>query len=879
MCLDIRMDRLLRWSVVGMLMCMLALPTVRGEDVPPRVRDGLLVLYDFSEGEAARVHDRSEAGPPLDLVIERPEAVSWVENGLRVESAAVIVSADPAGRLVDAIKRSASVTIEAWVTPASVQQSGPARIVSLSKNPSERNFTLGQEKDAYDVRLRSESTDRNGNPSTASRPGVVKQQLTHVAYTRDADGATRLFVDGEQVGAGRVAGSLANWDASHRLSVANEVTGDRPFLGTLHLVAVYDRSLSIADVQQNFAVGSAALDPPPTPAELNAIAFNETIAPLFARHCIECHDPAIRQGGLDLSRGTAALRGGDSGVVITAGNAEESLLWDSVATDAMPHERPPLSADEKAALRKWIDGGAAWPTEVIDPVIYTHSNLAGEVWVQRLTVPEYVATVKAAVGVDIAGEASELLPADLRADGFRNTAYNLGVDLKHVEALSRLAEIIVGRMDVLEFASRFSKSRSLSTDNTMRKQVASMGQWLLRGPLNENEINTYSGIATTVSSAGGDFEQAMRFIIEAMLQSPRFVYRIENHRGSGESRQVGQFELASRLSYILWGGPPDAELYAAAERNELRGQAAIEAQVSRMLKDPRAVERSLQFVDEWLDLERLTHLQPDPRRFPQWNEKLAADMREETRRFFEEIVWREGRPLADLINAPLTFATPQLAVHYGLEPAGDGFQRYELAAASGRRGILSQGSVLTIGGDDASMVSRGLFVLHDLLRGTVNAPPPCVNTTPPATKAGLTQRGIAEQRIANQQCGVCHARFEPLAFGLEKFDGIGGFHSQDEHGNPLRDDGEVLFPGEAEPVAYESSVELMDLLAASERVKESLTWKVAQFAFGRPLVAEDAAKLKEVHLVSQEGGGTYPSLMAAIVLSDLVQKTATEKAE
>ena len=95
---------------------------------------------------------------------------------------------------------------------------------------------------------------------------------------------------------------------------------------------------------------------------------------------------------------------------------------------------------------------------------------------------------------------------------------------------------------------------------------------------------------------------------------------------------------------------------------------------------------------------------------------------------------------------------------------------------------------------------------------------------------------------------------------------------------PLRDDGEVLFPGEAEPVAYESSVELMDLLAASERVKESLTWKVAQFALGRPLVAEDAAKLKEVHLVSQEGGGTYPSLMAAIVLSDLVQKTATATA-
>lgn len=872
-------NRRLRWFLVGMVLCLLLPPQAHGEEPLRRVREGLLALYDFSEAEGLVVRDRADAGPPLDLVIERPDSIRWVENGLRVEASAVIVSAEPARRLINTIKRTEGVTIEAWVTPANAQQTGPARIVSLSKSPSERNFTLGQDTDAYDVRLRTESTDRNGNPSTASRSGVVQPQLTHVAYTREAEGATRLFVDGQPVGESTVGGRLANWDASHRLSLANEVTGDRPFLGTLHLVAIYDRPLSIQDVQQNFAAGSAAFDPPPTPAEVNAMAFDEAIAPLFAKHCIECHDPAIRQGGLDLSRGTAALRGGDSGVVIVAGNAGESLLWNSVATDAMPHERPPLSAGEKAALREWIDGGAAWPTEVIDPVIYTHSNHAGEVWVQRLTVPEYIATVQAAVGVDIAAEASELLPVDLRADGFRNTAYNLGVDLKHVEAFSRLAEIIVSRMDVLAFASRFSKSRSLSTDDTMRQHVAKMGQWLLRGPLNEREINTYCGITTTVSSAGGDFEQAMRFMIEAMLQSPRFVYRIENHRGSGQARPVDPYELASRLSYILWGGPPDAELFQAAGRNQLRDPAALQGQVERMLKDPRAVERSLQFVDEWLDLERLAHLQPDPGRFPQWNETLAADMREETRRFFEEIVWHENRPLADLLNAPLTFATPQLAAHYGLEPAGDGLQRYELTADAGRRGILTQGSVLTIGGDDASMVSRGLFVLHDLLRGTVNAPPPCVNTTPPPTKAGLTQRGIAEQRIANQQCGVCHARFEPLAFGLEKFDGIGGFHTLDEYGNQLRDDGEVLFPGEAEPVSYASSVALMDLLAASERVNESLTWKVAQFALGRPLVADDAAKLKEVHRVAQENGGTYSSLMAAIVLSDLVQQTATEKAE
>jgi hypothetical protein len=235
---DTQMNRLLHWFVAAMVLSLLLPRTAHGEEPLRRVCEGLLALYDFSEADGTVVRDRAEAGPPLDLIIERPDSVGWVENGLRVEASAVIVSAEPARRLVDAIKRSESVTIEAWVTPANTQQTGPARMVSLSKNPSERNFTLGQDKNAYDVRLRTESTDRNGNPSTASRPGVVKQQLTHVAYTRDADGATRLFVDGEQVGAGTVAGSLANWDASHRLSLANEVTGDRPFFGTLHHVSV-----------------------------------------------------------------------------------------------------------------------------------------------------------------------------------------------------------------------------------------------------------------------------------------------------------------------------------------------------------------------------------------------------------------------------------------------------------------------------------------------------------------------------------------------------------------------------------------------------------------------------------------------------------------
>ena len=601
--------------------------------------------------------------------------------------------------------------------------------------------------------------------------------------------------------------------------------------------------------------------------------FDTQIAPLLAEHCIECHDPAIRKGGLDISRRTTALIGGESGKVITPGKAAGSVLWESVAANEMPKSRPPLSAEEKATLRAWLDDGAEWPVEVIDPAIYLHEGHAGEVWVQRLTVPEYIETVRSAVGVDVSKEAREVLPPDLRADGFSNTAYNLTVDLKHVEAYGKLAEIIVSRMDVLQFAGKFSKSRKLSTDDTMRDQVAAMGKWLLRGPLSSNEINDYSGIATTVASAGGDFKDAMSYVVEAMIQSPRFVYRIENQHGDGSPRSVGQYELASRLSYIIWGGPPDDSLMQAADRGELADRGKLEAQVQRMLKDSRAIDQSLLFVSEWLNLGRLSSLQPNPERFPNWNAELAADMREETLAFFKEVAWEQNRPLAELLSAQVTFATPRLAAHYGLKPGGKELARYDLSSVPGRGGLLTQGSVLTIGGDNASMVSRGLFVLHDLLRGTVNAPPPCVNVVPPPTRTGLTQRGIAEGRVANENCGVCHVRFEPLAYGLEKFDGIGAYHEQDKHGNAMREDGDLLFPGDAEPIHYQSSAELMKLLAASDRVQESLTWKVTQFALGRPLIAADAPVVGRLHKAAQQGGGTYSSLITAIVLSDLVQLT------
>ncbi|MDB4802834.1 DUF1585 domain-containing protein, partial [bacterium] len=173
----------------------------------------------------------------------------------------------------------------------------------------------------------------------------------------------------------------------------------------------------------------------------------------------------------------------------------------------------------------------------------------------------------------------------------------------------------------------------------------------------------------------------------------------------------------------------------------------------------------------------------------------------------------------------------------------------------------------------------GLFVLQDLLRASVKDPPPCVDTTPVPTLPGKTQRAIAMERLANASCGGCHIKFEPLAFGLEKFDGLGTYHEVDEHGNQLREDGEILFPGDEKPVSYQSSAELMDLLATSDRVSECLTWKVTQFSLGRPLVPADVNLVKEIHQRASKNGGTWSHLITEIIVSDLVQTTRTEVSE
>ncbi|AFY58916.1 hypothetical protein Riv7116_6589 [Rivularia sp. PCC 7116] len=222
-----------------------------------RVDAGLLALYNFNEGRGDTVFDVSGVGTALNLEIDNVTGVSWGDGELTINSPNLIASNGTATKLIDGIKATQEITLEAWVTPENRSQNGPARIATLSSNVSNRNFTLGQAGDDYNVRLRTTNTGNNGVGRTVSSSGgLLNTELTHVVYTREADGDAALYIDNQLVASENIRGDLSNWDDDYRLGIGNEFSGDRPWLGSLDLFAVYNQAFDAGEVEQNFLAGS-----------------------------------------------------------------------------------------------------------------------------------------------------------------------------------------------------------------------------------------------------------------------------------------------------------------------------------------------------------------------------------------------------------------------------------------------------------------------------------------------------------------------------------------------------------------------------------------------------------------------------------------------
>ena len=230
-----------------------------------RVAGGLVALYGFEEAEGEIVHDSSRVGEPLDLKIREPQKTRWIPGAIEIRESTLIHSDGDAAKIADACRESNALTIEAWLAPANARQSGPARIVTLSRGASTRNVSFGQEGANYHIRLRTTQRDANGEPAVASKGGVA-EQLTHFVYTRNADGKANVYLNGQFNTMGTVPGDFSNWLA-FPFGLANEFDTARTWLGQLHLVALYARALTPEEVEQNFKAGPEGKTPRPEKAE------------------------------------------------------------------------------------------------------------------------------------------------------------------------------------------------------------------------------------------------------------------------------------------------------------------------------------------------------------------------------------------------------------------------------------------------------------------------------------------------------------------------------------------------------------------------------------------------------------------------------------
>ncbi|MFT4647432.1 MAG: hypothetical protein ACI9X4_000644 [Glaciecola sp.] len=229
-----------------------------------RIADGLIAEYRFEEGSGTIVHDTSGVSPPLDLQIQDASAVTWQPSGLTIATPTLLSTPGAATRLTESIRQSGAMTVEAWLRPANLNQEGPARLMGVSNGPSVRNFTMaqglwaGQAKDTFNMRMRSTVTDLDGMPLISTNPGTASLGMQHLVFTRNADGSTRLYLNGSVSQASQIGGDTSNWDSSFRLAIANEIGAARPWLGELFLLAIYDRALTVTEVQRNMAAGNGA---------------------------------------------------------------------------------------------------------------------------------------------------------------------------------------------------------------------------------------------------------------------------------------------------------------------------------------------------------------------------------------------------------------------------------------------------------------------------------------------------------------------------------------------------------------------------------------------------------------------------------------------
>ncbi len=442
---------------------------------------------------------------------------------------------------------------------------------------------------------------------------------------------------------------------------------------------------------------------------------------------------------------------------------------------------------------------------------------------------------------------------------------------------------LYGPLDATAPAPQIAALRALcnpvvdGTRSCLRERLEAFVRRAWRRPPTTAEIDTLVTLAETTEQGGADFESSLGAAMSAAMTSPQFLFRVERdlQPRSAEIHPLSSHELATRLSYFLWSSMPDAELDALSDAGTLDVPATLAAQVHRMVLDPKARGFVDSFAGQWLGTRALDDVNPDSIYFPAWDDALKQAMRDETHLVFQEFLQTQTDFLG-LFDARFTYLNDRLAQHYGLPVPGSSTPvRVTLAAGGQRSGIFTHGSILTANSQPrrTSPVKRGKWALDQILCIDIQPPPVGVEgmlDTPGAT--GTLRERLAAHR-AKPACATCHDYLDPIGLGLENYDAIGAFRTQDA-GGPIDASGE--FP---DGRSFDGAAQMAALVKADPNTPHCVAERLLTYALGRGLETGDETHLDAITAAFQANGRSLENLITAIVQSEPFRKRHGEAIE
>jgi len=406
---------------------------------------------------------------------------------------------------------------------------------------------------------------------------------------------------------------------------------------------------------------------------------------------------------------------------------------------------------------------------------------------------------------------------------------------------------------------------------------ASLHRFALRAwrrPATDAEIDRYVKVLESEVARGQSSAVAYRAALVGILTSKNFFY-IEEGSADERREQVNDWELASRLSYLLWGSMPDDTLLAVAAAGKLHDPAVIRSQLARMLADEKISRFIDSFPQQWLQLHRVGTFAPDPQLYPAYDAWLERSMVLETKAYFETVL-RENRSLREFLISDWTMSNARLARHYGLPiPAGQGFQKVKLRPEDHRGGLLTQASILSLSSDGTRHrpVHRGVWVSEAIFGRTPPPPPPNVDPLEPTpvNEPKATIRQQLEGHATHAVCASCHRKIDPLGFAFDHFDAVGAWRTEEQvnggqGANPKVNASGVLPDGRR----FSGSDEFKVLLAADlDRFAEAFVGQLATFALRRVMTVDDAPQIKAIAAAAEADGYPLRAVLENFVTSDL----------